>query len=232
MKYLNRNIAVRLVIDLTMAILMLVAMAYFITGNTIHEVVGVFLCFLFVVHNILNRKWYKAIAKRKYNIRRILSITVNLLILLSMVTIMISSFPISSDLFSFISVDNDMVWREIHVLTSYWAFILMAVHIGMSWKTIINAVGKMSGITHTSRIRTMTLRFIAVMIVVYGVQASFEREMSYKLTIYNPFGWGTDETIFRFLIDHLAIMGIYISGTHYMLKFAQRKKSRTLAKSK
>jgi Domain of unknown function (DUF4405) len=227
---LNRNIAMRLVIDLTMTLLMVVAMAYHITGNTIHEVLGVFLFLLFAVHNMLNRRWYKAIAKGKYNIRRILSITVNLLFLMSMVTIMISSLPISSELFPFISVNNDMVWREIHVMTSYWAFILMAVHIGMSWRTIINAVGKLGGITHTSRIRAIILRFIAVMIVVYGVQTSFEREMSSKLTIYNPFGWGADDCIFRFLIDHLAIMGIYIGGTHYVLSFVQRKKKEKTGK--
>jgi hypothetical protein len=230
MKHLNQNIAIRLVIDLTMTILMLLAMAYHITGNTIHEVVGVILFLLFVVHNILNRRWYKAIAKGKYNIRRVLSITVNLLFLMSMVTITISSFPISSDLFPFIPVKNDMVWREIHVLTSYWAFILMAVHIGMSWTTIINAVGKMGRFTHTNPIRTITLRFIAVMIVIYGVQASFEREMSSKLTIYNPFGWGADDSALRFLIDHLAIMGIYISGTHYVLKFVQRMKKEKTSK--
>jgi hypothetical protein len=69
MKYLNRNMAIRLAIDLTMTILMLVAMAYRITGNTIHEVVGVFLFVLFIVHNILNRRWYKAIAKGKYKIQ-------------------------------------------------------------------------------------------------------------------------------------------------------------------
>lgn len=226
MKYLNRNIAIRLAVDLTMTILMLVAMAYRITGNTIHEVVGGFLFLLFVIHNILNRRWYKAIAKGKYNVRRILSITVNFLFLMSMVTIMISSLPISSVLLPFISVDNDMVWREIHVLTSYWAFILMAVHIGMSWTTIINAVGRMSGMTQTSRIRTITLRFIAVIIVVYGVQTSFDREMGYKLTIYNPFGWGADDSTIRFLIDHLAIMGIYISGIHYVLKFVNRRKKK------
>lgn len=223
---MNRNMAIRLAIDLTMTILMLVAMAYRITGNTIHEVVGVFLFVLFIVHNILNRRWYKAIAKGKYNVRRILSIMVNLLFLMSIVTIIISSLPISSDLLPYISVNNDMVWREIHVLTSYWAFILMAVHIGMSWTTIIKAVGRMSGMTQTSRIRTITLRFIAVMMVVYGVQTSFDREMIYKLTIYNPFGWGADDSTFRFLIDHLAIMGIYISGTHYVLKFVNQRKNR------
>ncbi|WP_053178055.1 hypothetical protein [Peribacillus loiseleuriae] len=99
----------------------------------------------------------------------------------------------------------------------------MAVHIGMSWRTIINEVRKMTGITSYSRIRTIALRVIAVLIVVYGVQASFERGILYKLTVYNPFGWNYDESSIGFLIDHLSIMGIYISETHYVLKFVRKQ---------
>ncbi|MEF2093225.1 DUF4405 domain-containing protein [Bacillus sp. CFBP9009] len=220
---MNRNMLIRLVIDLSMTVLMLVAMAYQITGNAIHELVGVLLCLLFITHNILNRRWYKTIFKGKHNVRRILSVVVNLLFLVSMTVVMISSVPISRDIIPFISINNDTVLLQIHVMTSYWGFIFMAVHIGMSWATIINSVRKMTGITGTSRIRTIAFRVIAVLIVVYGVQASFEREMLNKLTIYNPFGWEFYDSSMGFLLDHLAIMGIYISGTHYVLKFVQKQ---------
>lgn len=202
---------------------MLVAIAYQITGNTIHELVGVILFVLFITHNFLNRKWYKSIFKGKHNIRRILSITVNLLFLVSMIVVMLSSIPISRDMFVFIPLNNDMILIQIHVMTSYWGFIFMAIHIGMSWGTIINSVRKMTRITSTNRIRTFVLRVLAVLIVVYGVQASFERDMYYKLTVYNPFGWNNDNYSIRFLIDHLSIMGIYICGTHYDLKFVRKK---------
>jgi hypothetical protein len=220
---LKRNMLIRLVIDLSMTVLMLVAMAYQITGNTIHELVGVILFLLFITHNFLNRKWYKTIFKGKHNVRRILSIAVNILFLVSMAVVMLSSVPISRDIFAFIPINSDMILLQIHVMTSYWGFIFMAVHIGMSWGTIINSVRKMTGITSTNRIRTIVLRVLAVLIVVYGVQASFEREMFYKLTVYNPFGWNIDKSSIGFLIDHLSIMGIYISGTHYALKFVQKK---------
>ncbi|WP_347942292.1 DUF4405 domain-containing protein [Peribacillus simplex] len=170
---MNRNMLIRLVIDLSMTVLMLVAMAYQITGNTIHELIGIILILLFIAHNILNRRWYKTIFKGKHNVQRILSITVNLLFLVSMAVVIISSVPISRDIFAFISINNDMTLLQIHVLASYWGFIFMAVHIGMSWGTIINAVRKMTGITNTSRIRTIAFRIIAVLIVVYGVQTSF-----------------------------------------------------------
>jgi hypothetical protein len=225
---LKGNMLIRMVIDVTMTILMLVTMAYQITGNTIHELVGVILFLLFIAHNIFNRRWYKTIFKGKHNVQRKLSIAVNLLFLLSMAVVMISSVPISRDIFSFIPINNDIIILQIHVMTSYWGFIFMAVHIGMSWGIIINAVRNMTGITSTSHIRTIALRIIAVLIVVYGVQTYFERDMLSRLTIYNPFGWSFDESSMGFLIDHLAIMGIYISGTHYGLKFI-RKQDKAMA---
>ncbi|MED4169735.1 DUF4405 domain-containing protein [Priestia megaterium] len=219
---MNRNILIRLVIDLVMTVLMLVAMAYHVTGNTIHEVVGIVLFILFIVHNILNRRWYKMIIKGTYNVRRILKIMINLLFLVSMVVVMISSVPISRDIFPYFSINNDMVVRQIHVLTAYWGFIFMAVHIGVSWGTIINAVRKMTGITGMSRIRTIVLRVLAVLIVIYGVQTSFERDLGSKLIIYDPFGsYILDNSAMGFLIDYLSIMGIYICGTHYALKFVR-----------
>ena len=225
---MNRLMVIRLGVDLSMTVLMVVAMAYQVTGNMIHELVGTALLGLFILHNIFNRKWYKAIFSGKYNVRRILGVVVNFLFLISVAVILISSAPISADVFPFLSSSYDMTWRQIHVLTSYWGFIFMAVHIGLSWGMIINAVRKMAGIKHASRIRTIALRVLAVVIVVYGVQTSFERGIGEKLTIYNPFGWGYDDSAVRFLIDYLSIMGIYISGTHYAVKFIQKPNKRKL----
>jgi len=48
-------------------------MAYRFNGNTFHEVAGISLFVLFIVHNILNRRWYKTIFRGKMNICRILN---------------------------------------------------------------------------------------------------------------------------------------------------------------
>jgi hypothetical protein len=217
---------IKLVIDFAMTMLVLVEMAYRITGNTIHELVGVLSLVLFIIHNFLNRRWHMAIMKGKNTVRRIIQIVVNLLFLVTMAVMMISAVLISRDVFPYIPIYNDMILRQIHVLTAYWGFIFMAVHIGISWGTIINAARKMTGITNVSRIRSIILRVVAVLIVVYGVQTSFVREMGSKLTIYNPFGyWSNDDSISKFLIDHLSIMGIYIGGTYYALQFVRKKEN-------
>ncbi|MEH7416557.1 DUF4405 domain-containing protein [Neobacillus drentensis] len=224
---MNRKMLFKLVNDVVMTVLMLIAMAYYITGNTIHELVGVVVLLLFILHNLLNGRWYKVILKGGHHLRRQLQIVINLLFLVTMAVMMISAVLISSDLFPYIPINNDMMLRQLHAQTAYLGFIIMAVHVGFSWNIIINSVRRMTGITGTSRFRTIGLRILAVLIVAYGVHASFKREIGAKLFIYNPFGnWFNDNSTLVFLIDHLSIMGIYICGTHYALKFIQKQETR------
>jgi cytochrome b561 len=155
---------------------MLVEMAYNFTRNMVHELIGISLFTLFIIYNILNRRWYQTIFRGKMNVRRILNITVNLLLLVAMVIVMISAIPISRIIFTFLQIHNSgLIARQIHTLAAYWGLILMAIHIGMHWGMIIGGVRKMIGISGRSRVRTIVLQFFAVLIVVNGVQASFSR---------------------------------------------------------
>jgi hypothetical protein len=220
---LNGKMVFKLVNDIVMTILMLFGLAYYITGTMFHEVIGVMVLILFIFHNFLNRRWYQALFKGNFNVRRILQIAINLLFLVTMFLMMISAVMISNHLFALIPINNDMILRQIHVQTAYWGFIIMAIHIGFSWGIVLHSVRRMTGITGISRTRTLALRILAVLIVVYGVHSSFKGEMGSKLFIYNPFGWFSDDSTIRFLIEHLSIMGIYICGTHYTLKFIHKK---------
>jgi hypothetical protein len=220
---LNGKMVFKLVNDIVMTILMLFGLAYYITGTMFHEVIGVMVLILFIFHNFLNRRWYQALFKGNFNVRRILQIAINLLFLVTMFLMMISAVMISNHLFALIPINNDMILRQIHVQTAYWGFIIMAIHIGFSWGIVLHSVRRMTRITGISRTRTLALRILAVLIVVYGVHSSFKGEMGSKLFIYNPFGWFSDDSTIRFLIEHLSIMGIYICGTHYTLKFIHKK---------
>ncbi|WP_258297310.1 DUF4405 domain-containing protein [Paenibacillus peoriae] len=219
---------VRLSIDLVMTILMIIEMAYHSTGNMFHEIFGVTIFILFIIHNILNRKWYQSIFKGKVNIRRVLTTIINLLLLVTMAVLVISAVPISRTVFAFIPIENGIIVRQIHVLAAYWGLILIGLHIGMHWIMIIGAARKLTGITDKNKIRTVALRVIAVLIIVYGVQASLDRNVGSKLILYYTFdNWGqnSNPSGMKVLFDHLTIMGIYIAGTHYILKLIPKKKT-------
>ena len=51
----------RIVIDCLMLVLYVIEMGEKYVGNTVHEWLGVVLVIVFIIHNILNRKWYKTI---------------------------------------------------------------------------------------------------------------------------------------------------------------------------
>lgn len=216
----------KMIIDFVMAVLMLAEMAYRFTGNMFHEVAGISLFILFIVHNILNRQWYKTIFRGKMNVRRILNTTVNILLLVMMVVLMISAMPISRIIFAFMHIQNSgLIARQIHTFAAYWGLILMAVHIGMHWEMVMGGVRKIVGITGKNRIRTIVLQVVAFIIVVHGIQSSFDRNVGSKLILYSTFDiWNSDESVAKLFFDYLSIVGIYICGTYYILKTMKKKK--------
>lgn len=71
----NKINPLKIATDVIMTVLFLCMMAYHITGNKLHEWLGIILFALFILHHILNMKWYKGIFKGKYSAVRILSTT-------------------------------------------------------------------------------------------------------------------------------------------------------------
>ena len=64
---------IKRVLDVILTILLLCLMAYQVTGELAHEWIGIGMTVLVIVHQLLNRKWYGALFRGKYNPYRILS---------------------------------------------------------------------------------------------------------------------------------------------------------------
>jgi len=94
--------AARLVIDLTMTVLLLFALAYRIIGDAAHEWVGVSLCVLFVANNIINRRWWAGIVRGKYNTRRATMTAVNVLLALAMSALLVTGLLHSRTVLAFL----------------------------------------------------------------------------------------------------------------------------------
>ena len=81
----NHYTMVKRIVDVCMTVLLLCLMAYQVTGEALHEWIGIGMTVLVIIHQILNRKWYGAIYKGKYNLYRIATTVVNIALLLSFV---------------------------------------------------------------------------------------------------------------------------------------------------
>lgn len=219
---MNRKMKIKLLVDIIMTVIFLFQMSNRFTGNAVHEVLGIILFLLFIVHNILNKKWYQSAFKGKYNLYRTMNLITNMLLLTTMMLQLISAIPISRTVFTFLNLDGTIDIRRVHTSAIYWGLIFMGMHIGMHWKMVMGAVNKMTVKKQRSHAITIFMRIIAILIVINGIRASFIRNMWYKMISYYTFEvYVANETLFTSIMDYFCIMAIYVFIMHYLLAFIQ-----------
>ena len=98
----------RLALDFLAVSLLLAAYAYNWLGNAAHEVIGTVMFALLIAHNIFNRRWYGTIAKRRREARGTISKVINLSLLVTMLSLLVTSVIISQTVFSFLPVGHQL----------------------------------------------------------------------------------------------------------------------------
>lgn len=216
----------RILVDLAMTAALMFLMTYELIGETVHEVLGVCMVLLFLTHHLLNQRWTSHLFHGRYTPFRIVQTVLVLLLLLGMAGSAISGIILSKHLFSVLSIRQGQSWaRTLHMLCGYWNFILMSLHLGLHWNQML-AVAKRH--LHSSRRwEPMAARIAALAIFCYGIYAFFKRELGGYLLLKNQFVFfDFEEPLVFFLLDYLAIMGLFICMGHFLAKgllFLNRK---------
>ena len=129
---MDRRSETKRIIDIAMTVLLLCLMAYQVTGEMAHEWIGMGMTVLIIIHQILNRKWYGALFKGKYRPYRILSTTLNILLLLSFLLTAFCGMSMSGYAVPFLYGMAPVSFvRRTHLSMSHWSFVLMGLHLGM-----------------------------------------------------------------------------------------------------
>ena len=120
------------IVDAAMTVLLMCLMAYQVTGESAHEWIGMGMTLTVIVHQILNRKWYGALFKGKYNPYRILSTVLNILLLFSIALTAFCGMSMSGYAVPFMYGMAPVSFaRRMHLSMSHWSFVLMGLHLGM-----------------------------------------------------------------------------------------------------
>ena len=216
---MSSALTARIILDLCMAIILLCAYAYRITGDVAHEWLGVSVSVLFIAHNVINYRWYKNIVKGAYTARRVIMTTANVLLALAMATLVIAGFMQSRTVLSFLNLPGDMNLRQIHTTAAYWALPLIGVHIGLNWGMAIAGIRKMLNINSVNPACAIIMRILVVAFVVFGIWSSFDRDMFAKLFLGFSFDyWPPERPFVLFFAETLSIMGIYVFAAYYLMK--------------
>ena len=136
---------IKIFVDVVMTGLFIVLMAYHITGNTVHEWLGISLFVLFILHHILNIGWYKTVFRGRYSPMRIFMLVLNCLLFIAMLGMMVSGIMLSREVFGFLHLRAGMFGRRLHMVSTAWGYLLMSMHLGMHWGMVVGMVSRAGG---------------------------------------------------------------------------------------
>lgn len=200
-------------LDVLMVILMIVVMSYQATGNLFHEAAGVILLVLFIIHNILNRNWYKNIRRGKYSGFRSMMLIINILTLIYMLAVMGTGIYLSQSIFeSLLGMREAYLLRPWHVAAGAWGMILISFHGGMH----IRIPGEKKALYGLGQI----------LCAVFGIWAFYVLDMPNRLILRDTGMYWRYSGILLFLAN--ALMMAFFSGlAALMADWLKRKRNRT-----
>jgi len=199
------NKRIRIIVDIAMTVLLPMLMAYSLIGENFHEIIGTLMFVLFILHHVLNRKWYGAIFKGKYNMRRTFQTMLDVLLIVFMLVQPISGILMSKHLYTFIQIPGiSAAVREIHLCLAYWGFMLLCIHAGTHLTALVKILRK-------NKVFFYPAAVVGAAVSIYGIYAFIKRQFPdymFRRTAFVFFDYSEPKTMF--FLDYLAIMILFM----------------------
>ena len=212
---------VKWTLDVLMTAVLFFLMGYQFWGETAHEWIGAGMLVLFVVHQVLNRSWYKNLFRGRYTPIRTLQCLVNILTLAAMLALMYSGITMSRHVFAFLPIRGGlMLARRLHILGSYWGYLLMSLHLGLHWGMVCRLAVKKK---IPKRKYQAAGLIISLLIAVYGVRVFIRRNFLTYLFLRSEFVFlDYEEPKLLFFLDYFGLMGLCFFVAHYGAKLGRK----------
>ncbi|MEE8716400.1 MAG: hypothetical protein SOI26_04650 [Coriobacteriales bacterium] len=136
----------RTAIDAVMVVLLLLQMGRQLMPSAVHEACGIALGALAVAHVVLNRRWFRGLARGRWDAARALRTVIDaacIAILLAMVASGLGASGLLRDVVP--AVGRPSMYRGAHMTFVYLALIVFSLHLGTHWKVIVARVRSARG---------------------------------------------------------------------------------------
>jgi Domain of unknown function (DUF4405) len=224
---MNSIFIVRLVLDSVAAGLLVFAFAYHWQGNAAHELAGIGMFMLVVVHNLFHRRWFSMLSKGKHPRRGSFNVALTFVLLAGMLVLLVSSLVISETLFADFRLTDDFTARQIHAGVAYWLLLIVAVHLGLRWALLMAVSRRLFDIVETNTMRTSVLRVIAMAIAAQGICSMVALNVHSRLLFQLSLDWWNfEESAWGFFGHCLAVVGFWAFVTHYTMHRLSRWRRR------
>ena len=225
---MTKTQGLRMPVDISMTILSIILMGgnYLFPLDIVHEILGVSLFVLWAVHIALNRRWYTALFRGKYNPFRVMQTVINCCILICTIFLMISGIMLSNHIFTFLDIQGGLGFARIaHLLASHWYYLFMSLHIGLHVGMIANKIkqkkearGESSAeqIKSQGTARKNIFRILLAISCAYGVYAFITRGVwKYLVLRQQFFFFDLERGYILFALDYISIIILFATLSHF-----------------
>ena len=140
---MKKNI-IKIALDIVMFVILMLLYNSHVAAISFHEIAGLAICGLFIIHCLLNLKWIAGVSKKLFcktlSLKIIIGYIVNLLLVVTFVFLVISGVQTSQFLFP--ADSHGSVWRGIHHFCGAVSIILVGVHLGLHWNFVLGMLKK------------------------------------------------------------------------------------------
>lgn len=213
--------AVRISVDVAMTALFVALMGYSVTGNRLHERLGVILFGLFILHHALNKSWYKTVFRGKYTPCRVFMTMLNTMLFAAMLGMMVSGIMLSRDVFGFLHLRGGIAGMRLHMLSTSWGYLLMSMHIGLHWGAMVGILQRKS---KNSVVLASVAKVLTAILSVVGVYALAANRFVERLFLRTDFAFFYHEEIpALFYADYLCIMILFCTLSYYFALWLKKR---------
>ena len=200
-----------------MTLSLILLMGYMLTGDLAHEIIGTVMIALWVIHTGLNRRWYPSVIRSSYPPKRVIGTIINLLLVVTMAGLIISSVMLSTYIFGFLRIERGMAFaRTLHMITSYWSLVLISLHIGMHWSRLAKIIRNHTH-AQSSPIRSAIGHILAVMVSIYGLYAFISQRIASYLFLRTQFVFfDFEQSPLSFFSEYIAMIILFAAITYYL----------------
>ena len=211
----------KILVDIALCVLLVFCMGFQFWGTLVHEVAGTLMLLCFMLHNILNRRWYMSLFKGRYSwLRLVFTISVAL-VFADMLVMAYTSMVISHYVFSFLPKFGSMAQaHRLHLWGSYLGMVLMSLHLGMHWTKFVPIANVFRLINLPRTLLVILPKLVACAIASYGVYVFVRNDCWEYLLLKRHFA-EVDNAMSAgvFYVDYFAMLGAGVFLAHYAIKF-------------
>jgi len=185
----------KIVIDTLMVVIFVLLYNYLVLGMLFHEVVGLAIGAVILLHCGLNWKWIKGVTlkifKSKLPIKTRIGYFLNILLLINVIIIIISGVLISKKLFPGFTLSGGKSLQVLHISLSYFCLLLIGIHVGLHWNWVMITFRKIFKITDKKKIYSYISKILMILVLTFGIYSAYSVNFVSKISITPVFSSST-----------------------------------------